>query len=110
MKRSIEAGHRVTLDEIPVVIDGLTVKTVGAYTFEVCKEFVDDIVTVDEQKIFDAVPWIMERCKLVAEGAAASTVAALLTETVRPEPGSRVACVLSGGNLNLSSLHGMAWN
>ena len=110
MKRSIEAGHRVTLDEIPVVIDGLTVKTVGEYTFEICKAFVDDIVTVDEQKIFDAIPWIMERCKLVAEGAAASTVAALLTETVRPEPGSRVCCVLSGGNLNLAALKGMTWN
>ena len=110
MKRSIEAGHRVTLDEIPVVIDGLTVKTVGAYNFEVCKAFVDDIVTVDEQKIFDTVPWIMERCKLVAEGAAAASVAALLTEAVRPEPGSRVACVLSGGNLNLSALKGRSWN
>lgn len=110
MKRSIEAGHRVTLDEIPVVIDGLTVKTVGEYTFEICKAFVDDIVTVDEQKIFDTIPWIMERCKLVAEGAAASTVAALLTEAVRPEPGSRVACVLSGGNLNLAALKGMTWN
>jgi len=110
MKRSIEAGRRVTLDEIPVIIDGLTVKTVGEYNFEICKTFVDDIVTVDEQKIFDAIPWIMERCKLVAEGAAAATVAALLTEAVQPEAGSKVACVLSGGNLNLTSLKGMTWN
>ena len=110
MKRSIDAGHRVTLEEIPIVIDGLAVKTVGEYNFEICKAFVDDIVTVDEQKIFDAVPWIMERCKLVAEGAAAATVAALLTEAVRPEPGSNVACVLSGGNLNLAALQGMTWN
>ena len=110
MKRSIEAGRRVTLDEIPIIIDGLTVKTVGEYNFEICKAFVDDIVTVDERKIFDAIPWIMERCKLVAEGAAASTVAALLTESVRPVAGSKVACVLSGGNLNLSALKGMTWN
>jgi threonine dehydratase len=110
MKRSIEAGRRITLDEIPIIIDGLTVKTVGEYNFEICKAFVDDIVAVDERKIFDAIPWIMERCKLVAEGAAASTVAALLTESVRPAPGSNVACVLSGGNLNLSALKGMTWN
>ena len=110
MKRSIEAGRRVTLDEIPIIIDGLTVKTVGEYNFEICKAFVDDIAAVDERKIFDAIPWIMERCKLVAEGAAASTVAALLTESVRPAPGSKVCCVLSGGNLNLSALKGMTWN
>lgn len=110
MKRSIEAGHRVTLDEIPIIIDGLTVKTVGAYTFEICKAFVDDILAVDEEQIFAAIPWIMERCKLVAEGAAASTVAALLTESLRPPAGSKVACVLSGGNLNLAALKGMRWN
>ena len=84
MKRSIEAGRIITLDEIPIIIDGLTVKTVGKYNFEICKVFVDEIVAVDERKIFDAIPWIMERCKLVAEGAAASTVAALLTKAVKP--------------------------
>ncbi len=110
MKRSIEAGRLVTLDSVPIIIDGLAVKTVGEYTFEICKVFVDDIVTVDEKEIFAAIPWIMERCKLVAEGAAASTVAALLTETIRPAAGSKVACVLSGGNLNLSALQDMTWN
>ncbi|HXV65054.1 MAG TPA: threonine ammonia-lyase [Vicinamibacteria bacterium] len=110
MKRSIEAGHRVTLENIPIIIDGLTVKTVGAYTFEICRAFVDDILAIDEQEIFAAIPWIMERCKLVAEGAAASTVAALLTEALQPPAGSKVACVLSGGNLNLAALKGMTWN
>jgi threonine dehydratase len=110
MKRSVEAGRVVTLDRIPIVIDGLAVKTVGAYTFEVCKVFVDDIVAIDEKEIFAAVVWIMERCKLVAEGAAAASVAALLTGAVKPSPGSKVACVLSGGNLNLSALRTAVWN
>jgi threonine dehydratase len=110
MKRSIEAGRRVTLDRIPFLIDGLTVKTVGEYTFEVCRRFVDEIVAVEEKEIWNAVVWIMERCKLVAEGAAAASVAALLTGAVKPIPGSRVACVLSGGNLDLSALRGMMWN
>ena len=110
MKRSIEAGRIITLDKIPIIIDGLAVKTVGEYNFEVCKAFVDDIVTVDEKEIFAAVPWIMERCKLVAEGAAAASVAALLTEAVKPPAGRKVACVLSGGNLNLSALQTMMWN
>ena len=84
MKRSIEAGRIITLDKIPIIIDGLAVKTVGEYNFEICKAFVDDIVTVAEKEIFAAIPWIMERCKLVAEGAAAASVAALLTEAVKP--------------------------
>jgi threonine dehydratase len=110
MKRSIEEGRIITLDRIPIVIDGLTVKTVGTYNFEVCKVFVDEIVAIDEKEIFAAVLWIMERCKLVAEGAAASSVAALLTGAVKPAPGSKVACVLSGGNLNLGALRDMIWN
>ncbi|MFT5144558.1 MAG: threonine dehydratase [Rhodothermales bacterium] len=110
MKRSIEAGRIVTLDSIPIVIDGLAVKTVGTYNFEVCKVFVDEIVAIDEKEIFNAVVWIMERCKLVAEGAAAASVAALLTGAVKPPPGAKVACVLSGGNLNLTALRSMVWN
>ncbi len=73
MKRSIEAGKRVTLEHIPFLIDGLTVKTVGDYTFEVCKKFVDDIVAVEEKDIWSAVVWIMERCKLVTEGGCRGT-------------------------------------
>ena len=62
MKRSIEAGRIVTLDRIPIVIDGLAVKTVGTYNFEVCKVFVDEIVAIDEKEIFAAVLWLMCCC------------------------------------------------
>jgi threonine dehydratase len=110
MKRSIEAGRIVRLDSIPFIIDGLTVRAVGDYTFACCQRFVDDIVAIPEKSIFEAVVWIMERCKLVAEGAAASSVAALLTGAVKVKPGSKVACVLSGGNLNMGALRTMMWN
>ncbi|MDQ6894549.1 MAG: hypothetical protein M3167_17985, partial [Acidobacteriota bacterium] len=63
-----------------------------------------------DREIFDAVVWIMERCKLVVEGAAAAPVAALLNGLVQLPPGSRVAVVLSGGNLNLDPLRGLDWN
>ena len=110
MKRSVEAGRVVVLDKIGPMIDGLVVKRVGEYNLQVCRRYVDDIVLVNEQDIFAAVLWLMERSKLVAEGAAAATVAALLSGTVRPTAGSKVACVLSGGNLDLSELKGIAWN
>jgi threonine dehydratase len=110
MKLSVEAGRVVVLDKIGPMIDGLVVKRVGDYNLHVCRHFVDDIVLVDEQDIFAAVLWLMERSKLVAEGAAAATVAALLTGVVRPPAGAKVACVLSGGNLDVSELRGKPWN
>jgi threonine dehydratase len=110
MKRSVEAGHLVTLDQVDCIIDGLRVKRVGSTTLEVIKRCVDDIVTLPDSDIFDAVVWIMSYCKVVPEGAAASTVAALLHGLIDAPQGSNVVCVLSGGNLDLSQLHGMKWN
>lgn len=110
MKRSVEEGRLVTLDRVDCRIDGLKVKRVGDYTFEVVRRFVDDIVALPDEKIFEAIPWIMAHCKLVAEGAAAAPVAALLNRLVRAPPGTKVACVLSGGNLSLDQLRGLKWN
>ena len=110
MKRSVEAGQRVTLDEVDCIIDGLRVKRVGVHTLSVVRRFVDEIVTLPDERIFDAVLWIMSYMKLVAEGAAASTVGALLEGLVRASPGTRVVCVLSGGNLDVEKLRGMGWN
>ena len=59
MARSVEAGHVVTLDTVGPMIDGLVVRRVGTYNLEVVRKFVDDIVLVDERKIFDAVVWMM---------------------------------------------------
>jgi threonine dehydratase len=110
MKRSIEAGHVVSLSSIGPMIDGLVVRRVGEYTFRVVQHCVDDIVLIDEQAIFDAVIWTMERLKLVVEGAAAATIAALLHGLVPVPPGERVGCVLSGGNLDVTELAGRRWN
>jgi threonine dehydratase len=110
MKRSVEAGHVVTLEKVGPMIDGLVVRRVGEYPLHVCRHFVDDIVLVEETAIFDAVVWLMERCKLVAEGAAAAPVAALMGNLVRFRAGEKVACVLSGGNLDLAEIKGRAWN
>jgi len=110
MKKSIEAGHVVTLDKIDCIIDGLRVKRVGENTFSVVQRFVDDIVTLPDKDIFDAMIWVMSRCKLVVEGAAAAPVAALLHGLVKAPSGSRVACVLSGGNLNLDQIRNLKWN
>lgn len=109
MKASIDAGHLETID-CRTIIDGLRVRRVGEITFSVVQRFVDEIVTLPDREIFDAVIWVMERCKLVVEGAAASPVGALLHGLVKLPAGSRVAVVLSGGNVNLDQLRGLTWN
>jgi threonine dehydratase len=109
MQRSVAAGELVTID-CRTIIDGLRVQRVGINTFSVCQRFVDEIVALPDRDIFDAVIWVMERCKLVAEGAAAAPVAALLHGLIKVPPGSKVVAVLSGGNLNLDQLRGLKWN
>ena len=109
MKASVDAGRLETID-CKTIIDGLRVRRVGETTFSVVQRFVDDIVTLPDRDIFDAMIWVMERCKLVVEGAAAAPVAALLQGVVKLPAGSRVAVVLSGGNLNLDQLRGLRWN
>ena len=110
MRDSVKQGSVVTLDRVDCVIDGLRVKRVGETTFEVVRRFVDEIVTLPDAQIFDAMLWVMSHAKVVVEGAAAAPVAALLHDLVRAPRGARVACVLSGGNVNLEQLRGLKWN
>lgn len=110
MHDSVRAGRVVTLDRVDCVIDGLRVKRVGETTFEVVRRFVDEIVTLPDAQIFDAMLWVMSHAKLVVEGAAASPVGALLHGLVQAPAGAKVVCVLSGGNVNLERLRGMSWN
>ncbi|HXV58557.1 MAG TPA: threonine/serine dehydratase [Gaiellaceae bacterium] len=110
MKESVEAGELVTLERCDTVIDGLRVKRAGEVTFELVRRFVDEIVTVPDEAIFESVLWTMTRTKLVVEGAAASTVAALRAGAVDAPPGTKVVCVLSGGNLDVAQLRGLRLN
>jgi threonine dehydratase len=110
MQESLERGERVTLGEMSCSIDGLKVQRVGENTFLVAREYVEKVVSVPDERIFDAVLWTMSRCKLVVEGAAAAPVAALLENLVDADPGATVVCVISGGNLDLEALRGRVLN
>lgn len=109
MKRSLDAGQLETI-ECNTIIDGLRVRRAGVLNFSVVQRYVDEIVTLSDAEIFDAMIWVMERCKVVAEGAAAAPVGALLKGLVKLPPKSKVVGVLSGGNLNLDQLRGLKWN
>ena len=110
MVRSVEAGHVVTLDRVDCIIDGLRVKRVGEHNVEIVRRAVDEIVTLPDEEIFDAMLWTMHHAKLVVEGAAAAPVGALLKGLVRAPAGAKVACVLSGGNVDLEQVRGRRWN
>jgi threonine dehydratase len=109
MKRSIEAGKLETID-CRTIIDGLRVRRVGETNFSVVQRYVDEIVALPDRDIFEAMIWIMERCKLMVEGAAAAPVGALMNGLIKLPPKSRVAVILSGGNVNLTQLRGLNWN
>src|SRR5438128_2293846 len=109
MKASLEAGSLQTID-CRTIIDGLRVRRAGEINFSVVQRFVDEIVALPDRDIFDALVWIMERCKLVVEGAAAAPVGALMQGLVKLPAGSRVAVVLSGGNVDLDQLRSLKWN
>ena len=110
MQRSLAAGHVVQLESTDCAIDGLKVLRVGETTFQVVREFVDEVVTLSDAEIFESMLWTWSHTKLVVEGAAAAPVAALRRGLIDAPPGTKVACVLSGGNVDLRQLEGLKWN
>lgn len=102
-KASLEAGHIVTLPGVKSLADGISVATPGALTFEIMKEYVDEVVTVSEEEIEDAIFMLAQRSKLVVEGAGATTVAAVMSNKVNM-PGKNVVTVLTGGNIDVAVL------
>ncbi len=109
MQESVKAGSLQTI-ECNTIIDGLRVRRAGVLNFSVVQRYVDEIVTLPDKEIFEAMLWTMERCKLVLEGAAAAPVGALLHGLIKMPKGSKVAAVISGGNINLGQLRTLKWN
>lgn len=103
MLRSIEHDQIQTLKHVSTIADGIAVKEPGCNTFEICKKYVDEIVTVTDDEISTAILTLIEQQKMVAEGAGAVSLAAALFHKV-PIQGKKVVCVLSGGNIDVTIL------
>ena len=103
MARSLEAKEALTLDAVNTFADGIAVKHPGDITFRMCEEYVDGIVTVTEDEIASAILALMEKQKVVAEGAGAVSVAAALSGKL-PLSGKKVVCLVSGGNIDVNIL------
>lgn len=101
MYESFKSGEQRTLDAVNTFADGIAVKHPGDNTFDIVSRYVDDIVTVSEDEIAAAILTLMEKQKLVAEGAGAVSVAAAMFNKL-PIEGKNVVCVLSGGNIDVN--------
>lgn len=103
MVNSIHDGKIETLPSVSTIADGIAVKCPGSLTYELCREYVDDIVTVTDDEISAAILALMEQHKLVTEGAGAIAVAAAMFGKVDIK-GKKTVCLLSGGNIDVTIL------
>ncbi len=103
MYESIKEHKRIELAKVHTFADGTAVKLPGDLTFEFCEKYVDEIITVSEDEIATAVLALMEKEKMVSEGAGALPVAAVMFNKI-PLKGKNIACIVSGGNIDVNIL------
>ena len=103
MFNSIKDGKIERLKSVSTIADGIAVKEPGANTFKLCSEYVDEIFTVTEDEISSAILALIEQHKMIAEGAGAVAVAAVMADKL-PIKDKNVVCVVSGGNIDVTIL------
>lgn len=104
MSRSLAAGEAVRLESSDTVADGLAAPFAGRLTFAHVRERVDEILTLPDEEIVEAMRLLLERVKVVAEPAAAASLAGLASGRSETAAGSSVVCVVSGGNVDSGRL------
>jgi threonine dehydratase len=103
MKAAVAEGRPVTLTAAKTIADGIAVRRAGDHTLPLVQKYVDDIVTVEEEEIANAILLLLEREKTLAEGAGAAALAALLNRKL-PLENKRVAVLVCGGNIDVTLL------
>lgn len=103
MYKSIKDNEICNLSTVKTIADGIAVKTPGENTYKLCSEYVDEIVTVSDDEVASAILTLMEKQKLVSEGAGAVAVAAAMFNKVDIK-NKKVCCLVSGGNIDVTIL------
>ena len=103
MADSLKYDEQVTLKTVSTFADGIAVKHPGDLTFSLIKKYVEEVVTVTEDEIAAAILSLIEKQKLIAEGAGAVSVAAMMFGKI-PVEGKKVVCLVSGGNIDVNIL------
>lgn len=104
MASSLKEGKLCHLNDVSTIADGIAVKEPGVNTFEMCNKYVDEVVTVSDDEIAAAILTLIEKQKVVAEGAGAVAVAAVMFNKL-PVEGLRTVCIVSGGNIDVNTLN-----
>jgi threonine dehydratase len=102
--RAVETGEMITVEALRSIADGITVRQIGAIAFDIVRKEIDQIVLASEDRIAEAVIMLLERKKILAEGAGAVCVAALLSGAIKAPPEAKAVLVISGGNIDISLL------
>ncbi len=103
MYNAVRSGQLEALNRVSTIADGIAVKKPGDLTYQMVREYVDDIAIVTEDEIAAAILALIEKQKMVAEGAGAVSVAAAMFNKF-PLEGKKVVCIISGGNIDVTSL------
>ena len=103
MKAAVAQGKPVTLEAAKTIADGIAVRRAGERTLPLVQKYVDDIVTVEEEEIANAILLLLEREKTLAEGAGAAAIAAVLNRKLHLQD-KRVAVLVCGGNIDVTLL------
>ncbi|MDE6463368.1 MAG: threonine ammonia-lyase [Muribaculaceae bacterium] len=103
MAASLKEGKLCHLNDVSTIADGIAVKEPGVNTFDMCNRYVDEVVTVSDDEIASAILALLEKQKIVAEGAGAVAVAAVMYDKL-PVEGLNTVCLVSGGNIDVTTL------
>jgi len=104
MATSLQEGKIRHLHNVSTIADGIAVKEPGVNTFDMCNRYVDQVVVVSDDEIAAAILALLEKQKLVSEGAGAVSVAAAMFDKL-PIKGKKTVCLVSGGNIDVSTLN-----
>ena len=104
MINSLHDGKVETLPSVSTIADGIAVKCPGSITFDLCSKYVDDIVSVTDDQVSTAILTLIEKQKMIAEGAGAVSLAAVMFDRIPDAKGKKVCCIISGGNIDVTIL------
>lgn len=105
-KQALQNGKSVKIQGKNSIADGIAVKQIGELTFNILKKNIDEVITVSEEEIAQAMLFLLEKCKIVTEGSGAVSVAAILSGKLNKIIGKNknVVCLISGGNVDITTL------
>ena len=104
MIKSLADGKIKTLESVSTIADGIAVKEPGLHTFELCRKYVDGVVSVTDDQVSAAILALIEKQKMIAEGAGAVSLAAVMFGKIPDVKGKKVVCLISGGNIDVTIL------